>query len=70
MCSRIRGNVDLIDENGGFLFNPYDLRDCMETLTKAVATDTSSMRNHNLRTIDKFSSDLVMEQLIKIMTKT
>lgn len=28
VCSRIRGNVDLIDENGGVLFDPHSVDEC------------------------------------------
>lgn len=30
VCSRIRGNVDLIDENGGTMFKPHSVLECQK----------------------------------------
>lgn len=32
LVSRIRGNVDLVNNDGGELFDPYSVEDCNKTI--------------------------------------
>ncbi len=69
IVSKIRGNVDLIDENeGGFLCDPTDSDRWCECL-KTVCENESfrdSARIHNKEKIKKFDSDSVQNELVKI----
>lgn len=71
VVSKIRGNVDLIDEQGGFLFDPYDagaLAKCIENLINSEEMQ-KSMSAYNLKKIRGFSLDLVINKLCKIYTE-
>ena len=68
-ASKIRGNVDLIDENGGVLFNPKDVFDVKETLSVLITKGESErfeLGKHNFNKIKKFSLDKVLEEFKNI----
>lgn len=67
VCSRIRGNTDLIDENGGGIFNPRKIDDCKEAIEKLLISDTQQMGVYNQEKIKNFSQKVVNEQMRKIM---
>jgi len=52
--SKIRGNVDLIDENGGVLFDPNCLEDCKQAIQHALQSDLISMGEYNSTKIKNF----------------
>ena len=66
MVSRIRGNTDLVDEKGGILFSPDDAVECLEALRKILKADRMSMGEHNLKKIQGFSKEAVLEKMKKI----
>lgn len=73
VCSNIRGNVDLIDnEQGGYVLEPND----MEGFSSAIAKISSdrelahSMGQYNQEKIELFSLDKVLPQMISIYEKT
>lgn len=37
VCSKIRGNVDLIDKRGGVLFNPHSVKECKTAIEQLLA---------------------------------
>ncbi len=49
ICSSIRGNTDLVNENGGFLFDPTSVDECAEAIRR--------IRSSNLVSIGKYNSD-------------
>ncbi len=59
--SQIRGNVDLIDEAGGALFDPADVASCKSALTNIMSRDYDFMGDYNTRKIKGFSLEQVME---------
>lgn len=59
VVSRIRGNVDLIDENGGVLFNPNDIIDCKNSIEKISLKDFSKLGAYNFEKIKQFSLESV-----------
>ena len=63
VVSKIRGNTDLIDENGGFYFNPYNVNECSAAIQKVLNSDIDSMSQYNLEKVKKFSLDKVINQL-------
>jgi len=68
VVSDIRGNGDLIDEQGGFLFSPYKteaLRDNIAKLYKSKEL-RQQMKIHNLKKIKQFSLSRVVNEIVKI----
>lgn len=61
--SRIRGNVDLIDEDGGTLFDPHSADNCRAALSEALKKDAGALGEHNRQKIRNFSSAAVNKQM-------
>ena len=40
LVSKIRGNVDLIDEKGGYVFEPTDIEECKNAISKLISTNS------------------------------
>lgn len=66
VCSRIRGNVDLIDDNGGVLFDPHGVDDCTAALGKLLGADARAMGDYNARKVQDFSQTRVHAQMWEI----
>ncbi len=47
VCSRIRGNTDLVDENGGCLFDPMSISECVKAIEDIRASDLTKMGVYN-----------------------
>lgn len=69
VCSQIRGNIDLIDENGGKLFNPHSVEACKEAIRQGVSADWPSMAAHNLEKIQYFSMENINADIGKIVAQ-
>ena len=66
-CSRIRGNVDLVDEDkGGVLFDPKSVESVSSGIKKVLSADRHIMSRFNLEKIEYFSRDKVREQMSEI----
>lgn len=68
-ASNIRGNCDLIDPQGGNLFNPYDVSDIEKKLLKLLNLpniELKKMSEHNKEKIKKFSRDIVKKAMTEI----
>lgn len=63
VCGRIRGNVDLIDENGGAWFDPHDVDSCRQAIETILQKDLRAMGEYNLNKIQGFSTEVVIEQM-------
>lgn len=66
IVSFIRGNTDLINENGGRQFDPYDKKTLICELTNLFAANINEMGVQNCIRIQTFSLDTVKELLLKI----
>lgn len=62
----IRGNTDLIDDNGGALFLPSNTESVNSALYKVLGSDYSKAGMYNKRKIEKFSTNVVMEEMKEI----
>ncbi len=60
-CSNIRGNVDLVDEKGGALFDPYSVKECKEAIEKVLDSDLKAMGRYNSEKVKMFELDKVCE---------
>ena len=65
-CSRIRGNVDLIDSKGGVLFNPQSVEGVKEAMQEILSCDFKAMGDYNARKVQNFSCEKVLDQLHRI----
>lgn len=60
VCSRIRGNTDLTDEDkGGVLFDPKSIEDISNALNMMLKNDIVDMGNYNMEKIKEFDIDKV-----------
>ncbi|MBE6813818.1 MAG: glycosyltransferase family 4 protein [Ruminococcaceae bacterium] len=62
----IRGNTDLIDENGGVLFDPHSVDDCKDALNSLLKSDFTKMGEYNAEKIKSFSVEMVNEIMFEI----
>ncbi len=63
VCSRIRGNVDLIGEKNGFLFSPYSVDECKTAIESTLHCDLNDISENNLKKITNFSQTIVLEKM-------
>lgn len=66
VLSRIRGNVDLIDENGGAHFDPHSVDDCRKALASLLEGGVDKMREfgaYNAEKVKAFGLETVLEQM-------
>ena len=70
VCSRIRGNVDLIEDSvGGFLYDPNDIDGFEKGIMKIMNSTSNVMGEYNANIMKKFSLDVVQEKMIEIYSK-
>ena len=72
VCSRIRGNTDLIDEGlGGYLVDPTDTAGFTWALTRCInASGGTDMTAYNQNKIRAFSEEAVLERMANIYLTT
>ncbi len=69
VCSRIRGNVDLIDEpkeggeGGGFFFDPNSVEACKEAIQKLLSADRKALGSYNAEKIKAFEVGRIIETM-------
>ena len=66
VVSRIRGNVDLVDDNGGRMFDPYSESELKRELSFVLHGDWEEMGKYNYARVRKYSLDVVMEKMRRI----
>lgn len=66
IVSKIRGNMDLIDENGGMLFDQHSVMACKEAIERVLDGEQTNMSAYNLEKIKKFSISVVEEKMKEI----
>lgn len=67
MVSNIRGNTDLIDNNGGILFDPHSVDDCKNALNSLLKSDLVKMGEYNAEKIKSFSVETINEIMMEIL---
>lgn len=65
-CSRIRGNTDLIDENGGVVFEPHSVEDCRKAIADVLSADRKRMGDHNRIRVQNYSVDRIVATMKSI----
>ena len=66
VVSKIRGNTDLIDENGGAFFDPHSVDDCKNAIETVLSKDLNKLGNYNQEKINQFDKITVIEEMKKI----
>lgn len=66
VCSRIRGNTDLIDENGGAFFNPHSVRDCQKVIEDFEKKDVRKFGVYNKERIKEYEINNVNNLMKKL----
>ena len=61
--SRIRGNIDLIDEKGGTFFSVDSVQECESAILDLTNADRTQMRQHNTNVIRGYSLETVLEKM-------
>ena len=59
ICSKIRGNVDLIDDFGGILFDCYNSEDCYNAICEMLNRDLKQIGAVNKDRAANYSSDKI-----------
>ena len=65
-CSRIRGNTDLIEKDGGVLFDPVNVEECADAIRSLLDADYGQMGRFNAEKIKGFSREAVEKQMFEI----
>lgn len=67
VCSKIRGNVDLIESGkGGYVYDCHDVKGFAEGMQKIVAGEGSEMGRINIETMKKFDINAVNDSMRKL----
>ena len=66
VCSRIRGNTDLIDEGGGILFDPHSIESCRAALEQILQADRTALGQYNGEKVKNFSLPAVQAKMREI----
>lgn len=63
VCGRIRGNIDLIDEDGGSLFEPQNVNDCKKSLEDVLSRERECLGKHNVKRVHAMSIKEINAQM-------
>lgn len=66
IVGRIRGNVDLIDEKGGALFEPQSAEECRTAIESVLMGDLGAMGKHNAQKAFEFNIEAVNDMMLRI----
>lgn len=66
ICSRIRGNADLIDESGGVLFAHHSIAECKAAIRTIIFMNSRGMAENDLLRVKAFSIQNVLGEMRKL----
>lgn len=66
VVSRTRGNVDLIDENGGIVFEVHDEEACISAISSVIKSDDHAMGKYNEKKVREFGYPIVVEKMRRL----
>ena len=66
VCSRIRGNVDLLGADNPLLFDPNDVDTCRDAILRAMQCDRKVCGNENRKRILPFSVENVVDKMLAL----
>ncbi len=69
VVTKIRGNADLIDENGGTFFKAQNVTDCKRAIEEVLNGDTKAMGEYNMGKVSLFGNKAVIQQVKQLYAK-
>lgn len=66
VCSRIRGNTDLMGESEELMFDPFDTAGCRRAIETVLHGDRDALGRENLRRIQPFRVEEVVKQMLRL----
>lgn len=66
VCSRIRGNTDLMGSDHPMLFDPNDVADCSRAIHQALCTDRAVCGDENRKRMQPFAIDEIVTQMLRL----
>lgn len=67
ICSEIRGNIDLIDDNlGGYYFNPDDDNELTNLINSVITKEANKFGSYNYKKVKKYDLKNIKEELKSI----
>ena len=66
VCSKIRGNVDLADENGCLFFDPHSVDECKNAVQTMIEKDYTVIGKNNITAIKKYDVENILNVMKKI----
>jgi len=66
VVSKIRGNEDLVDECGGFLFTPHLIDECKKALTEVLRAENTLMSKYNKNRSELFSDENILSKMVDL----
>lgn len=72
ICSRIRGNIDLVDKRGGIMFDASNVLEAKNAIMKMIKMDTEKrnrMGIYNKKKIKNFSIEEVNKKMLLIYSR-
>ena len=66
VCSEIRGNVDLINDDGGALFDPYCAEDCADAMMRVLNADMHRLGMINQKRVVNYSVESIVSMMKSI----
>lgn len=69
IVSKIRGNVDIVDEKCGLLFNPHDIDECGVTIKLLLNHNSLKNNEHKNKKIQSYSVDIINKKIMAIYCK-
>ena len=70
VCGKIRGNTDLIDDDGGIFFNPHNEGSLIEAIHKELSSNYVNQGKHNRLIIKSYDLKKVEELITKAYVST
>ncbi len=70
VVTKIRGNTDLIDENGGAFFEPCDVDGCKNAIKKVLNGDLVSIGAYNQDKVSLFGNKTIIQQVNQLYTES
>lgn len=65
-CSKIRGNVDLVDDDVGCLFEPNNIEECKNAIIKLEYVNIEQIKEHNYKKIKSFDIGVINKMMKKV----
>ncbi len=63
VVSDIRGNIDLIDENGGAFFNPHSVEECKNAFLQVMDCNFAELGAYNINKVKGFDTEIVKDHI-------